>query len=294
MSAWAEVSLCIPFERVPAVEAALSSLGAMAVTLLDEEDRPVLEPAPGTTPMWPVVRVCALFPDAVPRDPVSLALQHVAGLMGAQDLSWREVADQAWERAWMDRFQPMRFGRNLWVVPSGMDLPADPGADVLRLDPGLAFGTGTHPTTALCLEWIDGQDFEGKRVVDYGCGSGILGIACALKGAPSVVCVDNDPQALEATADNAARNAVSHRIVCLTPETYRESGADIVLANILSEPLIALAPRLLGSLLQGGHIVLSGILEIQAEAVFRAYRAGCTKMDRQILEGWVRLHGVTT
>lgn len=292
MMAWAEVSFSVPAERVPALESALSALGAMAVTLLDPQDRAVLEPAPGATPLWPVVRVCALFPAAIPRDAVSLGLRHVAGLDLPDDLAWREVPDQLWERAWMDRFQPMRFGKKLWVVPSGMDLPADPRANVLRLDPGLAFGTGTHPTTALCLEWIDGHEFDGRRVVDYGCGSGILGIACAVKGASSVVCVDNDPQALEATTKNAARNAVSHCIVCGMPETYREKGADILLANILSGPLIGLAPRLMGSLRHGGHIVLSGILEAQAEEVIQAYRAGCGKMDIQLQEGWVRLHGI--
>jgi len=292
MMAWAEVSLSVPGERVATVEAALLELGAMAVTLLDQEDRPVLEPSPGTTPLWPVVRVCALFPAGVQRGPVALALLHVAGLDGPHVLVWREVPDQAWERAWMDRFHPMRFGKKLWIVPSGMELPADPQADVLRLDPGLAFGTGTHPTTAMCLQWIDEQDFEGLSVVDYGCGSGILGIACALKGARSVVCVDNDPQALEATAINAARNAVAHRIVCRTPETYCESRADMLLANILSGPLIDLAPRLLGSLRKGGHMVLSGILEDQADEVIQAYRVGCCEMDRQSQEGWVLLHGI--
>jgi ribosomal protein L11 methyltransferase len=187
----------------------------------------------------------------------------------------------------------MRFGTKLWVLPSGMRAPADPQAVLLRLDPGLAFGTGTHATTAMCLQWIDGQELAGLRVVDYGCGSGILGIACAMKGAQSVICVDNDPQALEATAANAARNGVSKRIVCQVPEAYRENCADILLANILSRPLIDLAPRFLGSLRPGGRIVLSGILQEQAEEVARAYRKSCGEMDLHAQEGWVRLHGLT-
>lgn len=293
MLSWTEVSLSIPRERAGAVEAALQELGALAVTMQDQADRPVLEPAPGTAPLWPQLRVCGLFSASVEQAEVTLALLHVAELDRPEALSWREVADQVWERAWMDGFQPMRFGTQLWVVPSDMESPVDPQAVVLRLDPGLAFGTGTHATTAMCLQWIDGQDLAGLRAVDYGCGSGILGIACAMKGAQSVVCVDNDPQALEATATNAARNGLSERIVCQTPEAYRENCADLLLANILSRPLIDLAPRLLGSLRPGGHIVLSGILQEQAEEVARAYRKSCGEMDLHAQEGWVRLHGRT-
>jgi len=288
---WAEVSLSIPRERVTAVEAALLELGAVAVTLLDHADQPVLEPAPGTAPLWPVVQIRGLFPDAIERAEITLALQHVANLDRPQVLVWRQIADQGWERAWMDRFQPMRFGERLWIVPTGMEAPAHDGAILLRLDPGLAFGTGTHPTTSMCLQWIDSRDFAGLCVVDYGCGSGVLGIACAMKGARRVVCVDNDPQALEATVANAARNGVLERIVCRTPRRYRENQADAVLANILAGPLIDLAPRLLRSLHPGGHLVLSGILPEQAEAVIRAFGARCRGWEISTLENWVRLHG---
>jgi len=291
--AWAEISLSTPSERVAGVERALLELGALAVTLLDQTNRPVLEPAWGTTPLWPVVRVTGLFPESVDRETVSLALRYVAGLDESAAPEWRNLRERQWERVWMERFKPMRFGRKLWIVPSGMEEPDDERAVVLRLDPGLAFGTGTHPTTALCLQWIAGGDFAGRTVVDYGCGSGILGIACALKGAGRVVCVDNDPQALEATADNAVRNGISQSVVCQTPEEFDAIGADVLLANILAGPLVDLAPRLMGSLRPGGHIVLSGILEEQAEEVARAYRDSCGEMDRRELEGWVRLHGQT-
>ena len=264
----------------------------MAVTLLDHADQPVLEPAPGTAPLWPVVQICGLFPDAVERAEITLTLQHVAGLDRPQSLVWRQVADQIWERAWMDRFQPMRFGERLWIVPSGMEAPADDGVILLRLDPGLAFGTGTHPTTSMCLQWIDGHEFTGLRVVDYGCGSGVLGIACALKGAQRVVCVDNDPQALEATVSNATRNGVLERIVCQTPQRYRENQADVVLANILAGPLIDLAPRLQRSLRPGGHLVLSGIQPDQVKAVNQAYRECCGDLEVSTQENWVRLHGM--
>jgi len=291
MNSWAEVSLSIPRERVAVVEAALQELGALAVTLVDQADQPVLEPAVGATPLWPVVQVRGLFSATAGRGEVSLALLHVAGLERPDALVWRDIADQAWERAWMDRFHPMQFGRRLWIVPTGMEAPADEQALLLHLDPGLAFGTGTHPTTAMCLEWIDGREFAGSMVVDYGCGSGVLGIACALKGAREVVCVDNDPQALEATAANAARNGVRGRIRCETPKTFRENRADVVLANILAGPLIELAPLLQGSLRSGGDIVLSGILQEQAPAVAQAYRNGCGDLEICEQEGWVRLHG---
>lgn len=292
MTAWAEVTLSIPRERVAEVEAALQQQGALAVTLLDSADHPVLEPAPGTAPLWPVVQMRGLFPAAVGRGVVSLALLHVAGLDRPEDLAWRDVADQVWERAWMDRFHPMKFGKRLWIVPTGMEAPDDKCAILLRLDPGLAFGTGTHPTTAMCLQWIDGQEFSGRRVVDYGCGSGVLGIAAALKGASRVVCVDNDPQALEATAANAARNGVSGRITCLSPEIFPEKAADIVLANILARPLIDLAPVLQSSLRRGGHIVLSGILKEQVEVVAQIYQGRCGVMDVSTQDGWACLHGI--
>jgi ribosomal protein L11 methyltransferase len=290
--AWAEVSLSIPRERVEAVEATLLRHGALAVTLLDDADQAVFEPAPGTAPLWPVVQLRGLFTDAVDRVAVSLALIGCAELQRPEAMAWREVADQDWERAWMDRFAPMRFGRHLWIVPTGMALPQEPRALVLRLDPGLAFGTGTHPTTALCLQWIDGQEFAGLQVLDYGCGSGVLGIACAIKGAARVVCVDNDPQALQATAANAARNGVAQRVVCQTPEDYRQAAVDVVLANILAGPLIGLAGVLQGALRPGGHIVLSGILAEQADAVAQAYRRRCGTMDVLQQDGWVRLHGI--
>lgn len=295
MMAWVEVSLSIARDRVAVVEAALQEQGALAVTLLDSADQPVLEPAPGTAPLWPVVQMRGLFALDVSRDTLLQALLELPGIDRPDAVSWREVADQAWERAWMDRFEPMKFGRSLWIVPSGMPAPQDEAAVILRLDPGLAFGTGTHPTTALCLHWIDGHDCRNLNVLDYGCGSGVLGIAAALKGAERVTCVDIDPQALEATADNAARNHCAGRIHCRAPDLTRQPGAgeyvDVVLANILAGPLIELAAHLLASLVPGGWIVLSGILQEQAEQVAAAYFDHCPGMQVQAQDGWVRLCG---
>lgn len=290
---WSEVSVSVSREQAPLAELVLEQQGALAVTLEDahkhDEDHPVLEPAPGATPLWPAVHVRGLFESAVARDGITRALQSIAGICRPDLIRWREVGDQVWERAWMDRFAPMKFGHHLWIVPSGMEIPFDENNIEIRLDPGLAFGTGTHPTTALCLEWLDGKDVSGQRVVDYGCGSGILGIAAAMKGAQWVVCVDNDPQALEATLENAARNGVSDVVRCLMPEAYSENSADFVLANILAGPLVELAPVLLDSVKPGGTIVLSGILEEHARMVAGAYGADGHNIYQHELDGWVRL-----
>lgn len=291
---WSEVSISVSREEVPAVESALQQLGVLAVTLEDDESHPVIEPGPGVTPLWPSVNVRGLFEPDVDRSQVLAALQAVTATDRLDPIRWRAVEDMEWERAWMERFEPMQFGRRLWVVPSGMPAPSGPGNTVVHLDPGMAFGTGTHPTTALCLEWLDGQNLESATVVDYGCGSGILGIAAARKGAAQVICVDNDPQALAVTRNNASSNGVTRRISCQSPESFSISGVDFVIANILSEPLIDLAPVLLPALRYGGALALSGILEEQAEAVVAAYRAGVEFETPTFRDGWLLLQGRRT
>lgn len=286
---WLEVSLSIRREDVPAAEDALQAMGALSVTLQDDADDPVLEPSPGATPLWPTVQVRGLFEDTIDRAVVAGGLRNVPGVSRPEQVLWREVGDQDWERAWMDRFKPMRFGRRLWVVPGGMAIPHAAENIEIRLDPGLAFGTGTHPTTSLCLEWLDGQDLEGKNIVDFGCGSGILAIATALLGAQKVVAVDNDPQALESTAANAARNEVGGTIACQLPEDFSATAADVVLANILAGPLVELAPVLIGCCKPGGQIVLSGLLEEQVREVARAYQPVCAVSATAVRDGWARL-----
>jgi len=246
------------------------------------------------TPLWPTVQVRGLFDAGVETEHIVELLRSVPGADRPDRIRWREVGDQDWERAWMDRFAPMKFGERLWIVPGGMQIPFDPDNIEIRLDPGLAFGTGSHPTTAMCLEWLDGQDIGGATVVDYGCGSGILGIAAALKGAASVVCIDNDPQALEATLENARRNGVTEAIRCFFPEDYCVTGVDCVLANILAAPLVALAPTLLQSVRPGGSLVLSGILEDQVQLLQDAYGPGLATINLKTREGWVRLQGTRT
>lgn len=310
---WLEVSIQTTKDRVEAVTAALESRDALSVTTqavpqatvsAGANSHEIFEPPPGTTPLWPDVEVRGLFDTDVSRadvvDSLSEALGEAAALDGPERLNWRRVEDQVWERAWLDRFEPMRFGKKLWIVPSGMKSPAGRGATVIRLDPGLAFGTGAHATTALCLEWLDAVRLKGKFVVDYGCGSGVLAIAAALKGARRVIAVDNDPQALEACAANARANHVEGQVLPCLPEHYPAvlsdtlrglAGVDVLVANILARPLIQLAPVLTDSLRKGGRLALSGLLDTQADSVRRAYVRAFGKLTATCRDGWARLEG---
>ena len=287
---WLELSVRVTRENAALVEGLLQNEPLLALTLTDDADDPVLEPGVGETPLWPSVCVTALFSGDTPVEPLTRLLSLVPGVDWPHQVSFRKFEDQQWERVWLDRFKPMCFGKDLWIVPGECEQPAG-ASHVLRLDPGLAFGTGTHPTTHLCLEWIDGFDFSGKYVIDYGCGSGVLGISAAIKGAATVVCVDNDPQALLATRDNALRNDVGDLIECLAPEQFELQPAEVMLANILAGPLVELAPRLGASLLPGGELVLSGILEAQAEEVKVAYSDDFSNLQIKTLDGWVLLTG---
>jgi ribosomal protein L11 methyltransferase len=260
-----------------AVEAALLEVGASSITFVDRGDEPVLEPLPGEVRLWSDTLVRALFQES--SDAV-LNLHRLAIILGPQVKSARvrAVADQVWERAWLTDWKSMRFGRRLWVCPRTAETPQDPDAVVVRLDPGLAFGTGTHPTTALCLQVLDSLCLEGRTVIDYGCGSGILGIAALKLGAARVIAVDLDPQALLATRDNAARNGVSSNITVQGIEAALPAGY-CVMANILAEPLIHLAPKLTAACEPGGRILLSGLLKSQAYAVKAAYAAGFDRVQ---------------
>ena len=287
---WLELSVRVSRQNAPLVESLLKNEPVLALTLTDDADDPVLEPGVGETPLWPSVCVTALFSGDTAVEPLTRMLSLVPGVDWPHQVNFRKFEDQQWERVWLDRFKPMQFGSGLWIVPGEGQAPLD-ARHVLRLDPGLAFGTGTHPTTHLCLEWMASHDFSGEQVVDYGCGSGVLGITAAIKGAKAVICVDNDPQALTATGDNALRNAVQDVIGSLAPEDFKQQSADVVLANILAGPLVELAPRLTATLRPGGTLVLSGILEEQAEEVKNAYASGFSEMQLKLMDGWVILTG---
>ncbi|HHH13498.1 MAG TPA: 50S ribosomal protein L11 methyltransferase [Thiolapillus brandeum] len=284
---WLQLHLTVDKARAAEAEARMEELGALSVTLTDAEDEPMLEPPPGETPVWTRTRVTGLFPGDTETTALRRRLEDALGA----EVFLEPLEDQPWERAWLDHFRPMRFGDRLWICPSGQEVEAE-GAVVVELDPGLAFGTGTHPTTALCLQWLDGANLEGRHVIDYGCGSGILGIAALKLGAAEVIAVDHDPQALAATRENARRNGVAERLRTLAPGEPLPGGADLLLANILANVLVELAPTLAPLLPAGGELVLSGILEEQAEEVARAYAPRFEFAPWTSLEGWVRLDGV--
>jgi len=272
-----------------AAEDACFAHGALSVTLADAADDPVLEPAPGTTPLWKDVRLTALFPAGV--DGAALAGALGAGLgLPAAAVAVESVEDRPWEREWLRDFHPMRFGRRLWICPGGQAAP-DPQALVLELDPGLAFGTGTHPTTAACLEWLDGAVLAGRTVLDYGCGSGVLALAALRLGCARACAVDIDPQALLATRENAARNGLAPRLEVMAATELRGGPWDVVLANILAGPLTALAPLLAGHTRTAGSIVLAGMLDAQADGVAAAYRPWFDMRVHARREGWTVLTG---
>lgn len=275
-------------EKLAAAEEALWAVGAQSITLMDAGDQPLLEPGPGETPLWPASTLEVLLLDSCPNNHVLLALSAAGVIAGPTEVHFDHLAERDWTRAWMDRFEPMRFGEAIWICPSHIE-PEPDWEVVVRLDPGLAFGTGTHPTTALCLEWMDAMEFTGKAVTDYGCGSGVLAIAAALKGARQVCAIDHDAQALSATRDNAERNNVCERIETALPGEFDDRRADVVMANILAGPLIQLADRIAGLVRPGGALVLSGILDQQADQVERAYRPLIGNARRISRAGWVRL-----
>lgn len=287
---WQQLHMVTASERAERLQSLLERCGSCAVTMTDAADQPLFEPPPGETPLWDQTVVSALFEQQQSIDAVLEQLaQNWDGPLPEHKLEL--LKDQAWERVWMDDFAPMQFGKRLWIIPGGHPC-RDGDAVNLLLDPGLAFGTGTHETTALCLEWLDGADLAGKRVLDFGCGSGVLAIAALLLGATEAWCCDIDPQALTATRDNAERNGVADRIhTCLPADLPADSSYDLVMANILAGPLQELAGTLTGFCRLQGELVLSGILAEQAADVASSYRKAFTMEPMAQRGDWVRLSG---
>ncbi len=274
------------------LESALFALGALSVSIEDAGDEPILEPAPGSTPLWSNTRLKALFEHGARMGAVREELALRLGLASLPEHHDETLPDREWERVWLEDFnQAMNFGERLWVCP-GEHRPEQDNAACVHLDPGLAFGTGTHPSTAGCLQWLDAHPPQAQRVLDYGCGSGILAIAALKLGARRALGVDNDPQALIATEANAHRNAVAGRIQALPPQGLAAVGYDLVLANILARPLIALAPVLSVLTAPGAQIVLAGILSEQADAVIARYASWFTLQATALREDWVLLSGI--
>jgi ribosomal protein L11 methyltransferase len=291
-----ELSLIVRTEQQPGAEEALDDLGALSITLRDADaetpdEQAIFEPGVGELPLWPTITLNALFDERADRRGLTAALGELLPWLEPDQVSFADVPDQDWERAWMDQFKPMPFGRRLWIYPWNIEPPGDDDLVVVRLDPGLAFGSGTHPTTALCLEWLDGLQLAGRTVTDYGCGSGILAIAALKLGAASAVGVDNDPQALTASADNAARNGVANRLSLFLPQDVLAEPADIFVANILAGPLGELAPTFAAAAKPGAPFAISGILDGQQDELLQRYGEWFHGLQVDTREGWVRISG---
>ncbi|ATD28469.1 50S ribosomal protein L11 methyltransferase [Vibrio cholerae] len=289
---WIQIKLNATNDNAEAIgDMLMEETGAVSVTFLDAKDTPVFEPLPGETRLWGDTDVVALY--EADMDTSLILKQIKASNMLAEGFAHKveQVEDKDWEREWMDNFHPMQFGRRLWICPSWREVP-DPQAVNVMLDPGLAFGTGTHPTTALCLEWLDNLDLSGKTVIDFGCGSGILAIAAIKLGAAKVIGIDIDPQALLASKDNAARNGVEDQIEVYLPKDQPEGlVADVVVANILAGPLRELSPIIKGLLKPGGQLAMSGILDTQAESVAEFYRDDLELDPIAEKSEWCRISG---
>ncbi|WP_223620954.1 50S ribosomal protein L11 methyltransferase [Lysobacter sp. ESA13C] len=299
-----ELTLRCSEAEQPRYEAALDDVGSLAVTMLDADadtgnEHAILEPGVGETPLWQSIVLSALFPHDADALVILAALESFDPGLEWTQVRFRQVEDQDWERAWMDQYEPLQFGRRTWIVPWNHELPA--GADaadaaVVRLDPGLAFGSGTHPTTSLCLQWLDALADEGalaeRSVLDFGCGSGILALAALKLGAAHAVGVDNDPQAVIATHDNAERNDVAERIEVHLPQDEPAATYPVVVANILASALVALADTLAARVAPGGRIALSGILAGQEDEVLARYAADFEGLRADRLEDWMRVTGI--
>ncbi|MCA6221318.1 50S ribosomal protein L11 methyltransferase [Photorhabdus antumapuensis] len=289
---WIQLRLNTTGQLAESLGDTLMENGAVSVTFQDSHDNPVFEPLPGETRLWGDTDVIGLYDAETDMKAVISQLEQVPQLGKGFIHKIEQLEDKDWEREWMDNFHPMRFGNRLWICPSWRDVP-DPDAVNVILDPGLAFGTGTHPTTSLCLQWLDSLNLEGKTVIDFGCGSGILAIAALKLGATHAIGIDIDPQAIQASRDNAERNGVLERLTLyLAKNTPTDLESDIVIANILAGPLRELAP-VIGALPKpGGLLGLSGILTNQAESVIQAYTDKFVIDPVAEQEEWCRISGV--
>lgn len=291
---WRRVCIEIGRNDPSPVERALIDLGAVSIEYSDAADDPIMEPAPGATPLWPTITISALFDAAVGETEVRLAVACAIEAKNVPAMTFESIADQDWIKNWQRSLQPMQFGRDLWVCPTGSKCPT-PDGTVVELDPGLAFGTGSHPTTALCLDWLASGDECGGTVLDFGCGSGILSIAALALGAERVLGIDLDEQALRATRENAARNRVSERLDIAAPGATRgRPKFDRIVANILSGTLIDLAAELRGFSHTGTRIALSGILTDQIDSVIAAYEPWVDFDPPIERDDWALLSGTVT
>ncbi|MFV2055930.1 MAG: 50S ribosomal protein L11 methyltransferase [Thiohalomonadales bacterium] len=285
---WQQLTIHTSANRAEEISELLESCGALAVTMTDAADQPLFEPALGSTPLWQQTVVIGLYDNDFVMAPCLAELRELFSPEAIPRHSINPLPDQDWQRICLDQFQAQRYGKNLWICPSWHPIPAE-AKTVVLLDPGLAFGTGTHPTTTLCLEWLDSQPLAGCQVLDFGCGSGVLGLAALKLGAKQVYAIDIDPQAITATRQNAKNNSLSDAIITGQNDMLTGAKVDILLANILAEPLVNMAELLINYLQPAGKLVLSGILEDQVQRVIDRYSQWVEFSTPEYLDGWARL-----
>ena len=286
-TSWQQVIFQTSKEFSDDIESFLESEGALSITWKDAGDTPVLEPLPGEAPLWDDLIVTALFDADKNFELIKETFITNTRKWNISNILIEKLEDKDWVRVWMKDFHPMKFGDNLWIYPSNYDIPNDDSVKI-HLDPGLAFGTGTHPTTALCLEWLDQNPPKNLELIDYGCGSGILAIAAAKLGAKHIIATDIDPQGLTATKDNMSRNNIStNTISCYLPDDFAKQAADLVIANILCGPLLELFPIISSLIKPKGKLVLSGLLEKQTDELIELYSLKFNDFDVKTLDGWV-------
>ncbi len=291
---WQQIKILLEPQDCPALEELLLARGAAAVSYLDAADQAVFQELPGATTLWDHTCMLCLFDGGKDLDALLRLLSGDQRVKNRVELLVEELADQPWERAWMAQFHPRQYGEKLWIVPSSQT-PPDTDAINILLDPGLAFGTGSHPTTALCLRWLEQAKLTDCRVIDYGCGSGVLAIAAALLGAEKVYAVDHDPQAILATQDNSRRNGLDDaRVMACLPDALPTLAADVLIANILAEPLLELAPDLAQLIRPGGLFAMSGLLHTQVPTLCEHYQRWFQLAEPQVEEEWVLLSGTRT
>ena len=298
---WLQLFVNTDNQQAPVIEDTLLNAGALSVTFKEhipqgENEKPILEPGLNETPLWDNTRVVGLFDSTINNESVNWLLDQLFD--GNLTYRWEQLEDKDWEREWMQNYRPIQCSDNLWICPSWVT-PPNPEAINVLMDPGLAFGTGTHPTTFLCMQWLAQQSLDNSNIIDYGCGSGILGVTALLLGAKQATGIDIDPQALLATHGNLARNRLTtERFTVHLPEQCPKIQADIVIANILAGPLVELADTLIELLAPGGKLCLSGILQEQADTIMSAYshaidfdaftQSGEGSGEK---DGWIRLSG---
>jgi ribosomal protein L11 methyltransferase len=282
-----EVKIPCISTKVDEIEDLLISLGACSVTFRDAEDVAILEPAPGEMPLWKDIEITAMYT----RDYDEQAmLSKIKQMLPNHEVHCEKLISQVWERTWLEHFKPMKFGNHTWIIPSEFQAP-DKNAVNIYLDPGLAFGTGTHATTALCLNWIDEHNLNNKTVIDFGCGSGILAIAAIKHGASKVYCTDIDPQAIESTLSNSEKNNALEKIEVINANQLSElQNLDIILANILAAPLMTLTETFSNMLKENGELIMSGILSEQTDEIVTKFKPLFVDFQIKIVEDWASVY----